>query len=423
MLFLQSLKRANAMPSSQLAELNKRAFKKPRTTSWDKPHFDFSEDSDHEAVECEYSDDEESVGPTPSPAESEPEDSRCVECGSSSCGGDCVETKAPGRESNGRGQRSRFFMVTDFVGPASKWTKNDQISFVTGQFEIAPETKREHLQLYVEVPTAISFKTFKKRFGGHLHVESRKGTQEQAIAYCTKEETRKPDSVPFQAGEKASGSGKSSEQARAIQAVKDGKSLQVVARDFPGAWVRSYKGLTSLADALTEDRKDQVPIKALCLWGPPGGGKTWKAIEIAKELVASGVYKNGYLLRQPQGVWFDGLKGQDILIFNDFAGDESEMGFTTLLGLFDPFASRVPIKGGFTNMTAKFLIFTSNKHPQDWYEKCTYNKGQLARRFGDGVDRYTGVEFMDTRQDMLKFRSDLGTVDWSACSAKWSFKQ
>lgn len=95
------------------------------------------------------------------------------------------------------------------------------------------------------------------------------------------------------------------------------------------------------------------------------------------------------------------------------------MNFNALLGLFDPFKSRVPIKGGFAKMTPKFLIFTSNKHPQDWYEKSHYNKGQLARRFGNGVEKYTGVQYMETRPEMRIFNSDMGTVDWNACSAKW----
>lgn len=126
------------------------------------------------------------------------------------------------------------------------------------------------------------------------------------------------------------------------------------------------------------------------------------------------------MLRQPQGQWFDGLSGQDILIFNDFAGDETEMTFNALLGLFDPFSARVPIKGGFTKMTPKMLIFTSNKHPQEWYEKSPYNKGQLCRRFGDGEEKYTGILYMETREDMRKFVSDYGTIDWTATRAKWA---
>lgn len=126
-----------------------------------------------------------------------------------------------------------------------------------------------------------------------------------------------------------------------------------------------------------------------------------------------GAYKS-YHLRQEQGAWFDGYSGQDILILNDFAGD-SKMGipFPTLLGMFDPYSMDIPVKGGFVKLRAKFLIFTSNKHPRDWYNDEGYNMNQLARRFGDGKEKYTGIKFMDTREDQAEF------VSWDACDAKW----
>lgn len=269
------------MPSHELAAGLGRLAKKSKR-SHAKPHFDLSQDdSDGEPYEETYDDDfiESDEG------DSEPQDSECIECGSTSCTGKCAapeEKKEDGREPNGRHQRSRFFMVTEYDMKATWFKEDEKITFVAGQAEICPETKREHFQLYVEVKTPITFKTFKARYGNKLHVQSRKGTQEEAEKYCTKTESRKPGAEPFVLGERASGSGKTSEQARAIQAVKEGKSLKEVARDHPGAWVRSYKGLTSLAGALQEERKDHVPIKALCLWGPPGGGKTWAAVKIAK---------------------------------------------------------------------------------------------------------------------------------------------
>jgi len=41
-----------------------------------------------------------------------------------------------------------------------------------------------------------------------------------------------------------------------------------------------------------------------------------------------------------------------------------------------------------------------------------------VRRFGDGVEKYTGVKFMDIREDMAKFAPD-GVPDWDSTVAKW----
>lgn len=262
------------MSSTELAILNKRPFKKPR--NFKKVDFDLTQDdSDGEPYEEVYESDfesDQSTGGSQAEEASPSEDEREAKI--------APEEIKPGKIP----KSTRFWMVTDFHQDRVFWRNqaDKHRLFVTGQEEICPETKRPHLQLYVETNREMTRKAFSKKFGPKLHVEQRKGTQEQAIKYATKEETRAFGVQPFRFGEPRAPVGKSSEQARAIQAVKSGMTLEKVACEFPGAWVRSYKGLTSLAAALVEERKDKVPIKALCLYGPPGGGKTWKAVEIAK---------------------------------------------------------------------------------------------------------------------------------------------
>lgn len=282
---MSGLKRANAVSSSDMASALGRPLKRHKPEpkrSFNKPHFVVYNNEDSDEGEEIYSDEEDNSATDPEP--SEPEDSECVECGDSSCDGKCGKAaKKTGGRADGR---SKFFCVTDHRGTVQDWRDNFNadlgLTWVSGQGEICPETKKKHLQLYTELKRETTRRAFNKKFGKHLHVESRKGTQQEAKEYCEKKDTRDPDQGPFQMGTLASGSGKTSEQVRAIEAVKKGTPLEDVARDFSGAWVRNYKGLTSLAGALQEERKDHVPIKALCLWGPPGGGKTWKAVEIAK---------------------------------------------------------------------------------------------------------------------------------------------
>lgn len=56
--------------------------------------------------------------------------------------------------------------------------------------EVCPTTKRYHWQGYIELVKAVDLSTVKKILDcNHVHLEPRRGTQEQAVAYCKKEDT------------------------------------------------------------------------------------------------------------------------------------------------------------------------------------------------------------------------------------------
>lgn len=68
------------------------------------------------------------------------------------------------------------------------------VTYCVYQGELGEETQTFHLQAYCEFATPVTMPSIKKHFGiNSLHCEIRVGTQEQAIAYCTKEETRVSD--------------------------------------------------------------------------------------------------------------------------------------------------------------------------------------------------------------------------------------
>lgn len=66
------------------------------------------------------------------------------------------------------------------------------------QGEKCPETDRVHLQGYIEFNKAINFNTVKGLFGdAAIHLEGRRGTREQARAYCMKPESRWSEPIEF----------------------------------------------------------------------------------------------------------------------------------------------------------------------------------------------------------------------------------
>lgn len=320
--------------------------------------------------------------------------------------------------------------------------EGDLWSYLVYQAEIAPETGRRHVQAYMETTKRLRLNQVKDFLEmPWLHIEQRRGSGAQAAKYCKKLESRADFKseypLSFEGGVINPGSGKTSEQAAAVAAVVAGADIESIPKEFPGAWVRNYKGLTSLAAALCPSRQPRSTILALCLWGASRAGKTWKAQAICEKLVQTGFIKNYVMLNNQEG-WMDGIQGKEAIIFNDWPGDETGMPFATFNGLFDPFTFNVKvcclqppqcdldsvnplqIKGGFAKLGAKYLIFTSNKHPRDWYQEAKYNlNGEtIAARFTvldkdkkPGVP--TGIIEMQQRQEFQNLlRAEDGSVKW-----------
>lgn len=63
------------------------------------------------------------------------------------------------------------------------------IKYIIMQEEECPKTNKKHLQGYVEFTKSVRFTYVKDVFGQSVHVEKRRGSQEQAINYCKKDET------------------------------------------------------------------------------------------------------------------------------------------------------------------------------------------------------------------------------------------
>lgn len=129
----------------------------------------------------------------------------------------------------------------------------DFIKYLTGQLEQCPETQRLHWQLYVEVDPQQRLSALQRVFPT-CHVERRGGTQAEAIAYVTKEETRVRPPVVY-GTPRVSHQGQRTDLEDAIELLKAG-GLKRVARDAPAAFVKYAGGLEKLEEALRDKPTD-----------------------------------------------------------------------------------------------------------------------------------------------------------------------
>lgn len=262
--------------------------------------------------------------------------------------------------------RSRNWVFTDNQ-PSD--TKKDQIlalvpeiaRYVCFQQEAGEGTAHHHFQGMIVFNSVKSLRQVKNVLPG-CHLEVMRGSAEQAIAYCTKDDTR--ISGPWEAGDKPS-QGKRSDLAAAAALVREGKSMREIADQCESTVIRYAKGLQQYRLHYGLPRTWEMEVEVY--WGSTGSGKTRAAFE-----------KLPLAYWKEKGEWWDGYDGHDDVIIDEFAHD---VPITTLLRWLDRYPLRVPVKGGFCQFVGRRVILTSNIKPDEWYPNAlAEHRAALKRR-------------------------------------------
>lgn len=234
----------------------------------------------------------------------------------------------------------------------------DGVKYTICQLEECPETGRTHLQGYTELTAAKRFTFIKKMLDDPTaHVEKRKGSRDQARNYCSKLETKLEG--PWECGTWSKGQGERTDLESAAITLLETKSLVSLADSHPVAYIKYSKGFQNLLYLKhKQDSKTWRQLEVKVYWGKAGSGKTRTAIELQEDYFI--------LDKQSETLWFDGYDGEDHLIVDDFYG---WIKFGHWLRLCDGNQLRCATKGGFAWANWTKVTFTSNKHPDTWYDQ------------------------------------------------------
>lgn len=211
----------------------------------------------------------------------------------------------------------------------------------------------EHFQGYIELKRSQRIAALKKIYPT-IHFEPRKGTQEQAIAYCRKVDTRVDG--PWEFGSPAK-KGARTDLSKLKEYATSGKrkaDMPVELYESFAKYPKFYNTFERMA--ITTRRLD---LKVLLVIGPTGTGKTRLAYDNSSDLYVLPILGK-------RDMWFDGYDGHKEVLLDDFSG---QIPLTQLLRLLDVYEkTQVPIKGGFVNFTPDRIIITTNIHPSKWYK-------------------------------------------------------
>jgi hypothetical protein len=255
--------------------------------------------------------------------------------------------------------RKRYVCFTLFEEPN---IDTEKVQYYIYQKEICPTTGQAHYQGYIELKPRVRlrFETWKRDVfqSNKVHIEARKGTQEQAINYCRKLETRAPDSEPVVFGQPGPTPGERTDLERFMEEAKSGSSMYELRQTQPEVCAKYH----SFTQAFVCDvQREVVPrwraLDVTVYWGPTEMGKTRRVYH---------QYPDAYKLDPcpADKLWWDGYGGESVLLIDDFYG---WIPIGNLLNILDGYKLRLPVKGTFAYANWETVFITSNLSPENWY--------------------------------------------------------
>lgn len=264
--------------------------------------------------------------------------------------------------------------------PTEQLTWDDSAKYAVWQKEKG-EQGTEHYQGYVEFKSSKKLDAV-KRILPTAHWEIRRGSQQDAIDYCTKTDSWVEG--PWTHGVlMLNHPGRRTDLLELKKALDEGKPMLEIASELfctmanYSRWAKEYRMLT------TPDRSG--PPSIYILVGPPRTGKSRFCRRVAG--MAYWKYPN-----KGETDWWDGYDGQHDVVLDDFYG---WIRYNSMLRLCDRYPYMVETKGGHAKFVSKRIFITSNVEPEQWYSRIDDTSALLAR-FSE-----FGTRITDYNQDLL----------------------
>lgn len=227
-----------------------------------------------------------------------------------------------------RKESSRKYLLT-INNPADHGYTHERIRDILNQFsgvryfcmcDEVGEQGTPHTHVYVVFGNSVMFDTMHKRFYG-VHIDKANGSNQENRDYVRKEgkwaddakhETNKPETYE-EWGELPPDRTKAENQAeKIVQMIREGKSNAEILNECPTAYSKMSFIEQTRQTFLEERHKDTWrDLNVTYIWGESGVGKTRSVMEHYG-------YSNVFRVTNYDSHPFDGYKGQDVVVFEEF---------------------------------------------------------------------------------------------------------
>lgn len=265
----------------------------------------------------------------------------------------------------------------------------EHIKYAAFQRELGEKEKTPHIQMFLIFSIGKRFSTIKKYFP-RAHIEAAKGTNAEARDYCTKSETR--ISGPYEYGEFAEERSRSDIKGF-LELAKNGADSQSLSKLYPSLYLRELNKIEKIRqDELYESfRRKLRDIEVTYIYGPPGSGKT----RYIMEKIGLGNYYDVPFYNSSS---FDNYKGEDVVVFDEFA---SSFKITLMNKLLDRYPVQLPAR--YANKVACYTkVFIVSNLPlccQYRYEQDT--DMTLFEAFKRRIHNIIKIDYKEINYEMI----------------------
>lgn len=294
-----------------------------------------------------------------------------------------------------RSDLERTFDQVEADNYLSRFSQQEYTVFAVFQLEECPDTGRLHLQGYAESTKLLSRLQWQGLLGPGFFAR-RRGTQAQAISYCTKSETR--ISGPFKYGSpKETNQGTRTDIHRLVAHAIDGSGIDTVLADCAASYMRYFKGYDRIVRHGRKRKQQEIVEKIISgeLTVPPvtyiyGDTSVGKTFYVYKTEGPKNVFELTFGDGTKNSIWWDGIEDEKVLLLDDFYG---QCKLSYALKMFRPYLFRAQTKGGFDYPVWSKIYVTSNRAPTELYPRLVGTKEWYALQ-----SRFTKVIHMQEKQ-------------------------
>jgi len=207
--------------------------------------------------------------------------------------------------------------VTAWFDQLESCVTQGKIKYAIGQLERCPNSGRLHIQLYVFYPQPVRLGRLKSLLNlpvGYGWAQPRRGSHQQAVDYCSKEDTRTLG--PYEYGRVSDNQGKRSDIDCGVEALKAG-GLKRVAEESPSLLVKYPRGFDKLAQYICKPSNAFIKKEVHVLFGEPETGKTkWAYLN----------YPGLFRMPTPSysSYWAGDYQGQEEVLLDDYGNSPQE---------------------------------------------------------------------------------------------------